>query len=191
MMRLLAGFASLAALTSTISVPAHASARAAANAFVVSSTPLVVQAPADVYFGVYRLSNLSVRNAIHDMTIEGDSPLALPGQVERIAAVESALGAWEVNYPRDPWLPGTMLAFADFLTGKQIAQYNHTAFSVYDEIALLYPGTPAGQTARATLASFVFIPQFDLESEAGPHSIPRIFEAVPTRIGENRPHRFL
>src|ERR1700674_918610 len=59
------------------------------------------QAPAGEYFRPHRLSNLGGRNAIRDMTLEGTSPLALPAQRERIAAVEAAFAVWADKYPAD------------------------------------------------------------------------------------------
>src|ERR1039457_6613889 len=52
------------------------------------------QAPADEYFGVQRLSNLGIRSMLHDMMIEGTSPLALPLQMQRMAGIESAFPPW-------------------------------------------------------------------------------------------------
>jgi hypothetical protein len=169
----------------------HASSHAQPNAFIISSTPLQLQAPADVYFGTYRLSNLGVRNAIHDMSIEGASPLALPGQLQRIGAVQSALSEWGAQYPQDRWLPSTMLAFALFLTTKRVAQYDLVALSLLDELTTLYPNTASGRQARQKLATFVPLPQFDLGSESSAGSLPWIFESQPATIGENRPHHFL
>gem|GEM_PF-1771558 len=160
--------------------------------FVISAAPIVwTQAPADMYFGAYRLSNLSVRNAIHDMEIEGNSPLALPGQIERIAAVQSALAQWALRYPHDPWLPGTMLDFAMFLHGKQLPQYDRVALALFDELALSYPERPQGRAARTELESFALVPQVDLSVAPGIWPVPTIFEVERAGIGANRPHHFL
>jgi hypothetical protein len=167
------------------------SSRAQPNAFIICSTPLQLQAPADVYFGMYRLSNLGVRNAIHDMSVEGASPLALPGQLQRIGAVQSALADWGLQYPQDRWLPSTMLAFALFLATKRVPQYDLVALSLLDELTTLYPNTASGRQAREKLATFVPTPEFDPASESSPASLPWIFESQPTPIGENRPHHFL
>jgi hypothetical protein len=157
------------------------------NTFLVTATPIKsVQAPADVYFGTYRLSNLSVRNAIHDMDVEGDSPLALPGQLERIAAVQSALAQWALLYPRDPWVPGTIQAFATFLLGKGLPQYDRVAYALLDELTLLYPQTKAGRAAQTQLDGLNLLPQFDLSFGPGVRPLPLIFESEPPGIGENR-----
>jgi hypothetical protein len=125
------------------------------------------------------------------MDIEGNSPLALPGQVERIAAVQSALPEWALFYPRDPWLPETMDAFAMFLLGKGVPQYDRVAYALLDELALLYPQTKAGREAQVQLDSLNLLPQFDLSDGPGVRPLPLIFESLPPGIGANRPRRFL
>ena len=165
---------------------------AAANAFSVNATPPPsIQAPADVYFGVYRLSNLSVRNAIHDMNIEGDSPLALPGQIERINAVQSALTDWELRYPHDPWLPGTMARFATFLIGKHVPQYDRVALGLLEELETLYPNTWYARFADQELRSFDVLPEFDLRDGPDVRRMPLIFESMTVGIGANLRRHFL
>jgi hypothetical protein len=181
---------SIATQASTSDAQASSS-HAQSNSFKISSTPIQLEAPADVYFGVYRLSNLGVRNAIHDMSIEGASPLALPGQLERIGAVQSALADWGLQYPQDRWLPGTMLAFALFLTTKHVPQYDLVALSLLDELTTQYPNTVSGRRARERLANFVPMPAFDLGSESNAARLLWIFESLPVTIGENRQHHFL
>lgn len=103
------------------------------TSFRVSGRPLTpASAPADEYFGRFKLSNLGVRNIIHDISIEGNSPLAIPKQVSRIQAADWAMVDWANKYPRDRWLPGAMLGFAKLLQSKGQPAMDVTA------IALLY-----------------------------------------------------
>jgi hypothetical protein len=171
--------------------PAHAAPRNPGPRFVISAPADSVQAPADMYFGLYRLSNLSVRNAIHDMTIEGDSPLALPGQIERIAAVQSALGAWALRYPRDPWLRKAMLDFATFLIGKHVPQYDRVALALLDELQESYAATAEGRTSQAVLEQFVLLPEFDMDAGPGVRPMTFIFMSQVAGIGDQRRHHFL
>ncbi|MEO6836179.1 MAG: hypothetical protein ABI231_09800 [Candidatus Tumulicola sp.] len=129
------------------------------------------QAPADEYFGTNRLSNLGVRNAIRDMNIEGTSPLALPIQLERIAAVQAAFAVWADRYPSDSWLPGTMLDFAKFLQSKQQAWTDDIALGYLLFLETRYPQTRAGFEAREMRARYHPIPDFDLSAAppADPH----------------------
>src|SRR5450755_1991263 len=89
------------------------------HAYTVSARAFTyAPAPADEYFGRFKLSNLGMRNIIHDMNIEGDSPLALPLQQGRIREVAGSLSDWANRYPRDTWLPGTAASFVRFLERK-------------------------------------------------------------------------
>jgi hypothetical protein len=193
-------FASLAgALTLLAALSASAGARASqggpaarsvlrttasASTFVIAARPLQLQAPADVYFGKYKLSNLGVRNAIHDMTVEGNSPLALPGQLQRIEAVESALAVWVLQYPHDPWLPSSLYWFAQFLHAKHVAQYDHVAYALLDELTLLFPDLPSGRSARRQLAGFTFEPGFDIADDSASLRLPRVFGSQAAGAGE-------
>jgi hypothetical protein len=125
------------------------------------------QAPADEYFGPERLSNLGVRNALHNMDLEGDSPLALPIQLERIKAIEDALGVWADRYPQDSWLPGATLDFAKFLQRKSEPFTDDLAHGYLIFLAARYPATRAGFEAQSMLSSYRPLPAFDM-SDAAP-----------------------
>ena len=85
----------------------------------VSAHPLTPQnAPADEYFGRLKLSNVGIRNIIHALAVEGNSPLALPTERTRIMGVDTAIMQWSDKYPRDPWLRRAMLTFAQVLVPK-------------------------------------------------------------------------
>jgi hypothetical protein len=100
--------------------PARADAPFASSALIaVTAHPLTPQnAPADEYFGRLKLSNVGIRNVIHAIAVEGDSPLALPLERTRIMGVETAIVQWAELYPRDPWLRRAMLTFAQVLVPK-------------------------------------------------------------------------
>lgn len=181
----------LAVAASAAGTPAHAKLHddSPADAYQVIARPLApVEAPADVYFGRYKLSNLSVRNAIADMTIEGDSPLALPLQIGRIAAVESALGDWANRYPRDPWLPSAMVKFSTFLISKHQPEYDRTALSILYLLESWYANTWYGRYARAQLADFNLLPNMDLRAGPTVGQLARVAERDFPAIGANKRH---
>ena len=134
--------------------------------YVVSRPPLrpPSQAPADRYFGVQRLSNLGVRSMLHDMVLEGTSPLALPQQLERIDGIESALNDWQEQYPSDRWLPGTMLDFASFLQSKAQPFTDDLAMGYLYYVSARYSRTTAGRSASTALAQYVLTPPFDMST---------------------------
>ena len=143
--------------------PAPAATHAHSQTYQVIAPPLPpAQAPADEYFGRYKLSSLSVRTAIYDMTVEGDSPLALPLQVGRIAAVESALPEWADKYPHDPWLPSAMIKFSTFLMTKQEAEYDRAAFALLSYLKWVYPQTWYARYAERKLEDFDMHPNIDM-----------------------------
>ena len=135
--------------------------QAAARYFVVAAPLRGTEAPADEYFGPYRLSSLSIRNAISDMTIEGNSPLALPLQRDRIEAVRAALPLWAQAYPHDPWVPSSTFKFAQFLSGKGVAAFDPAALGLFSYLVWAYPHTWYATQAQVALDSFDMLPPFD------------------------------
>ncbi|HEX3468229.1 MAG TPA: hypothetical protein VHT05_09145 [Candidatus Elarobacter sp.] len=86
-----------------------------AAAFVLSGVPVCAQdlsskAPADEYFGHYRLSVLGIANSIRDSghrIEEGNAGATIDGP---LTFVTDAIHAWERAYPRDPWIPRDLFA---------------------------------------------------------------------------------
>jgi hypothetical protein len=152
---------------------------------VIARPTAPIEAPADVYFGRYKLSNLGVRNAIRDMTIEGDSPLALPLQTGRINAVESALPDWANRYPHDPWLPSAIVKFSVFLVSKQQPDYDRAALAWLYLLAAWYPRTWYGEYAQTQLEAFDLIPNIDLESGPTTGQLARVSQGDFPSIGAN------
>jgi hypothetical protein len=139
------------------------------HTYLVSARPIArAPAPADEYFGRYKLSFLGIRNIIHDMGIEGDSPLALPLQEGRIHEVAGSLADWANRYPRDKWLPGTAASFVRFLERKHDAG---SALLAADFIAYLndrYAGTRTGKWYAALDAAHVPVSGVDMTAAPSP-----------------------
>jgi hypothetical protein len=161
--------ARIAALAASFVCAGHANAFAAAtptapaqpafddkvwHTFFVSAHPISrAPAPADEYFGRFKLSFLGIRNIIHDMNVEGDSSLALTTQEGRIHEVAGSLADWANRYPRDIWVPGTTASFVRFLERKQSAD---TSLLAADFIAYLndrFEGTRTGKWYAALAAA--------------------------------------
>ena len=124
--------------TATIDVVAH---------------PLSPQnAPADQYFGRLKLSNLGIRNIIHAIAVEGDSPLALPMERTRIMGVESAIAQWSDEYPRDTWLRNVLFSFAYVMQGKHDVDTDRIAVDELLGASMRYAGTPWSARALKQLA---------------------------------------
>jgi hypothetical protein len=126
------------------------------------------QAPADEYFGRQKISNLGIRNMVHDMTIEGTSPLALPRQVGRIEAIQDAFGDWLAKYPADRWLPGQMYWFARFLQTRQQPVADSVAIGYLLYINTRFGSARIGRNAGKSLDDYQPVTGFDLSETPMP-----------------------
>jgi len=171
---------------------AHASVQAAPRPpltyQVIARPPGIVQAPADEYFGRYKLSSLGVRNAIRDMTIEGESPLALPLQAERIAAIASALPAWADKYPHDPWVPSALAKFGVFLISKHVPQYDRAAVAFLSYLQWAYPKTWYASYAQAHLDALDMLPNIDMQDGPTIDQLASVSEYYGRTVGIRRHH---
>jgi len=119
----------------------------------IVARPLAPQnAPADQYFGRLKLSNLGMRNIIHAIAVEGDSPLALPTERTRIMGVETAIAQWSDEYPRDTWLRNVLFSFAYVMQGKHDVDTDRIAVDELLAASLRYAGTPWSARALKQLA---------------------------------------
>ncbi|MDQ2818223.1 MAG: hypothetical protein M3T49_08475 [Candidatus Eremiobacteraeota bacterium] len=139
---------------------------------VVAPPFTAAQAPADEYFGRYKISNIGVRNIIRDLNIEGDSPLALPHQQTRIAAAGLAMVDWADKYPRDSWLPGAMVGFAKLLLAKGVSQFDETAIDLLFYASHRYAGNRYGADALRTLSAYEQTPDFVFAGPYDPSATP-------------------
>jgi hypothetical protein len=133
-------------------------------------------APADEYFGRFKLSNLGMRNIIHDMNIEGDSPLALQLQETRIHAVAGALSDWTNRYPRDVWVPRTTTSFVKFLERKQTPEAASLAISYAVYLADKFNGTRSEHWYAALLQAHNPVLDVDPTAAASPFRIYAPFD---------------
>lgn len=83
-------------------------------AMLAVSTPVWAQsnvAPADEYFGRFKMSVLGIANVIKDMRVrvQVDASRA-PSIFGSLANVEDAIHDWEGKYPNDSWIPRNLLA---------------------------------------------------------------------------------
>ena len=94
-------YGSLAALFAVLALQAQP-AYAHTNAYAV--------APADEYFGRYKMSILGVRNTLRDVDARLRTNPAIAGTViGMIDLTEDAIKDWERKYPHDTWIPKSLL----------------------------------------------------------------------------------
>jgi len=145
--------------------------------YAITAAPLTpASAPADEYFGRFKLSNLGVRNIIHDITIEGNSPLALPKQQTRIQSVQMAMADWASKYPRDRWLPGAIVRFATMLESKQQPQYDQAAFSLWSFLLQRYPNTWYSKYALNQLRKYDEVANIDMLAAPDVHEVANVID---------------
>jgi hypothetical protein len=129
----------------------------------ITKHPLAASsAPVDEYFGPQRLSNLGMRNMLHFMMLEGTSPLALPGQMANIEGLSAGLAEWADKYPRDRWLPDSMLKFSEFLQSKARPFTDAAAVGYLLLLEDRYAGTAAGREAAKIVQTYHHTPDFDI-----------------------------
>jgi hypothetical protein len=148
----------------------------------VNAHPLTPQnAPADEYFGRLKLSNVGIRNIIHAIAVEGDSPLALPLERSRIMGVETAIVQWSELYPRDPWLRRAMLTFAQVLAPKHDVDTDRIAIDM-----LLRAGQRFADPAYQKLVDQrlrAIAPASDIDWSAVPFDPPTFADAFYLNVG--------
>lgn len=87
-----------------------------ALALLCLATPAFAQpqsnlAPADEYFGRLKMSILGITNVIRDMRLRVENDVTQsPSIFGSLAMTENAIRDWEAKYPRDTWIPRSLLA---------------------------------------------------------------------------------
>lgn len=148
----------------------------------VTARPLApFNAPADQYFGRLKLSNLGVRNIIHALAVEGDSPLALPLERTRIMGVHTAILEWGDEYPRDPWLKHSVLNFADVLVSKRDPDTDMIAFDLLLQASQRFRNTPYAKTVIARAGAIQ--PTDSIDWSVVPIDMPTLSEVAELRSG--------
>jgi hypothetical protein len=95
--------------------PRSSAAVVAAVAGPIVATHHRANAPADEYFGRFKMSILGVRNVVSDIDARADDAAADAARnlCHKLTLAEDALRDWHAKYPDDTWLPKlgyTMLA---------------------------------------------------------------------------------
>jgi len=130
---------------------------ALAAALLLPSAPVLAgdlsqMAPADEYFGHYRLSVLGIANTIRDAGARLDEGRAPQQIVEGpLAFANDAIRAWQAQYPNDPWIAKDLLALEVAYTRAGTPHGNELARQTAAWIVHDYPDAPAARDARLAL----------------------------------------
>ncbi len=119
--------------------------------------PLARMAPADQYFGPFRLSPLGVGNEIVRINSYLDA-----GWGERMATealnVASALEDWQHQYPRDPTLPRHLFELYSLLDRIGAPSLGAEAANLRTILLVQYAGSPQARDLSRSLASLSSAP---------------------------------
>jgi len=151
----------------------------------VTSHPLTpVNAPADQYFGRLKLSNLGIRNIIHALSVEGNSPLALPLERTRIMGGHSAIVEWCDEFPRDPWLRHSVLNFADVLVSKHDEDTDMIAVDLLLQASQRFRNTTYAKTVLDRASSIQ--PSNSIDWAVVPFDTPSLSQVAELHVGRIR-----
>jgi hypothetical protein len=126
----------------------------AAGTTVALKMESVRVAPADEYFGPLKLSILGMRNVLRDAKLRlervaGDEPQQ---EFSRAKLTEACVRDWAAKYPRDGWLPGTLLSLRELYAKIGTDESRERAVNVTSWLIECYPRTAEAAQVRSALA---------------------------------------
>jgi hypothetical protein len=132
---------------------AFASTPALAQQTPPAAAPVSTLAPADEYFGHFRLSVLGITNTIRlavQRLESGSDPHAVcEGS---LAFASDSIAAWEQAYPRDPAIPRDLLALERAYLVASNEEARAHALATESWILRDYAGSEVARTAEAELS---------------------------------------
>jgi hypothetical protein len=136
---------------------------------------LAESAPADVYFGPFGMSPLSIRSTIgflgrqyHWRTISDRDLL------RKALVTEDALRRWRTKYPKDPWLAPTFFHLEQLYQAVQTEEARKHATAILKDVVANYPETKQGHWSRSRLAAGFppLVEESPLRATPAPSSAP-------------------
>jgi hypothetical protein len=110
-------------------------------------------APADEYFGRLKLSILGVRNTLRDLGARADAdPPHAATILGPIGFTEDAIHEWEKKYPRDTWLPTSILALERDYAKVDSDEGRSRTLATMMWLVHDYPTSAAGKLGKSELA---------------------------------------
>lgn len=111
-------------------------------------------APADEYFGRFKMSILGVRNELRDLAARLQfAPQRGAELLGTASLVEDALHDWERKYPGDPWIPKSIYDLSQIYGGIHTFEGRRRAANAEAWLVRRYPATAFARTARAQMAA--------------------------------------
>jgi hypothetical protein len=115
--------------------------------------PMSALAPADEYFGHYKLSVLGIANTIRDVGHRLEDGRDASSMIDGpLAFVTDAIRDWERAYPRDPWIAKDLLALEVVYLRAQAPEAMPLARRTEFWLVRDYPDAAATRIGRRRLA---------------------------------------
>jgi hypothetical protein len=115
--------------------------------------PMSALAPADEYFGHYKISVLGIANMIRDVGRRLEDGRDAGSMIDGpLSLVADAIRDWEHAYPRDPWIAKDLLALEVVYLRAQAPEAMTLARRTEAWLVRDYPDAAATQTGRRRLA---------------------------------------
>ena len=113
------------------------------------------EAPADEYFGPFKVSVLEIRNRLTRFEGQQNRELSSESTLHGIDAVEIAIEDWHRKYPHDSWLPGFLSRIVRVYVRADAGRNAH-ARHAYALLETEYRRTrPAHEAAQAARRMFI------------------------------------
>jgi hypothetical protein len=110
-------------------------------------------APLDEYFGAQKMSAIGIRMRIDSLGRQYHAHMLSDGDLMHDATIaEASLRAWNVRYPRDPWLAPTAFHLAQLYAQVQSPAGRASATSMLHFTADTFGKTRFGHLSRLRLA---------------------------------------
>lgn len=113
------------------------------------------EAPADEYFGPFKISVLEIKNRLTRFEGQTNRELGMSGAIHGMDTLELAISDWQRHYPRDSWLPD----FLSRMVQVYVRAHANNDARAREAYVLLQRGYGHSAEARSTarLAKRMFI----------------------------------
>jgi hypothetical protein len=119
---------------------------------VFASQMAALNAPADQYFGRFRMSALRIRYETMQLKKRYETHQLLPEQAEHLLVLtQDAFGKWSRAYPKDGWLPSTGYAIASLYAELPGSAARERAVTLYVYVNTSFPRSPYAAQSRTVL----------------------------------------
>ena len=138
-----------------------------------------LDAPADRYFGMMKMSPLGIRMGIGALARQYTwRTLSDESIVHDADLIRDAFEDWRTKFPQDHWLAPTAFHLAQLYMQPQVENARDRAREVLNEVATTWPKTKEGHLSRVRLAQG--FPPFHDETALVPTPPPGGWTPVPT-----------